>query len=86
MVLEVPIGIIYLRCIRQLNFVNLMQRMTDAKLLNDAQHWRRRAEQAWVLSEDAKDAEAVEILRGIARSYERLAERADKLNDQEKRV
>ena len=64
-----------------------MQRnVTDATLLNDAQHWRRRAEQAWVLSEDAKDAEAVEILRGIARSYERLAERADKLNDQEKKV
>jgi hypothetical protein len=58
--------------------------MTDVKLLKDAQHWRRRAEEAWLLSEDARDADAVRILRAIAVSYERLAEHADQRNDREK--
>jgi hypothetical protein len=47
------------------------------KLLNDARHWRDRAEEARIRAEQMRDPDARAKMLGIAASYERIAERAE---------
>jgi hypothetical protein len=46
-------------------------------LLDDPQHWRRRAEEARTVAEQLADPEAKRTMARIAADYERLAERAE---------
>jgi hypothetical protein len=46
------------------------------ELLNNVEHWRDRAEEARVHAEQLTDPEARRMMLDIAKSYERLAERA----------
>ena len=43
-------------------------------LLDDAEYWHDRAEEAWVIAEICSDPEAQRIMSAIAGNYERLAE------------
>jgi hypothetical protein len=52
-------------------------------MFDDPEHWRQRAE-ARVLAEQMSDAASREKMLGIAKDYERLAERAEQ-RAQEKR-
>jgi hypothetical protein len=45
-------------------------------LLDDAEYWHNRAEEAWAIGEICSDPEAQRIMFGIADKYERLAKRA----------
>jgi hypothetical protein len=45
-------------------------------LLDDAEYWHDRAEEAWVIAEICSDPEAQRIMSAIAGNYERLAEKA----------
>jgi hypothetical protein len=47
------------------------------KLLNDAQHWRDRAEEARVIASSMHDETARRQMFAIAEGYQRLAERAE---------
>ena len=51
-------------------------------LLHDPEHWRQRAEELRVIAEATKDADARATLLRIVADYERLAERAERRNDQ----
>jgi hypothetical protein len=53
-------------------------------MFDDPEHWRQRAEEARVLAEQMSDAASREKMLGIAKDYERLAERAEQ-RAQEKR-
>jgi len=47
------------------------------RLMNDAAHWRARAEEARVHAEQICDPEARRMMLEIAAGYERIAERAE---------
>jgi hypothetical protein len=49
--------------------------MTD--LLNNAQHWRDRAEEARTLAEEMRDEFSRQQMMAIADGYDRLAKRAE---------
>jgi hypothetical protein len=46
------------------------------RLINDAQHWRDRAEEVRIQAEHMDGSEARKAMLGIAESYERLVRRA----------
>jgi hypothetical protein len=46
-------------------------------LLNNAEHWRDRAEEARTHAEQLTDPEAKRMMLSIAESYEKLAQRAE---------
>jgi hypothetical protein len=46
-------------------------------LLNDAKHWRERAEEARAVAESLKDPHARRMMLGIAQAYQKLAHRAE---------
>jgi hypothetical protein len=46
-------------------------------IFDDPKHWLGRAEEARVLAEQMSDAASREMMLGIAKDYERLAERAE---------
>jgi hypothetical protein len=48
-----------------------------ASYLNDARHWRERAEEVRIQAQHMRDPEAKRYMLGIARSYELLAQRAE---------
>ena len=50
--------------------------MPHHHLVDDPEFWRSRAEQARVIADDMKEAEAKAIMERIANDYERLAKRA----------
>jgi len=47
-------------------------------VLWDHTHWRERAEQARAMAERMDDPESLRIILGIAESYDRLADRAER--------
>ena len=47
------------------------------RLIDDAQHWRDRAEEARTHAEQMNDADARMMMLGTAESYEKLARRAE---------
>jgi len=47
------------------------------RLMNDAKHWRERAEEVRAVAETMNDGEARRLMQGIAESYDHLAERAE---------
>ena len=49
---------------------------------NDPDHWRWRAEEARAIAESFDNAEARKQMQGIAASYDRLAELAEKTHIQ----
>ena len=59
-----------LRRSREGNFV-------PASLINDAQHWRKRADEARSLADDMKDEISKQMTLQIADDYEHLAKRAE---------
>jgi len=48
-------------------------------LINDAQHWRKRADEARSLADDMKDEISKQMTLQIADDYEHLAKRAEQL-------
>jgi len=58
--------------------------MPEKRLLNDAAHWRDRAEEARVRAEQFSDPQARRMMLDIAAEYERLAERAERRRLREK--
>jgi len=42
---------------------------------NDAKHWRARADEARKLADDMNDPQSKEMMLGIAKDYDSLAER-----------
>jgi hypothetical protein len=47
------------------------------ELLNDAKHWQDRAEEARMHAEQLTDPEAKRMMLDIAKSYDKLAARAE---------
>jgi hypothetical protein len=47
--------------------------------INESDHWRARAEEARVLASQMNDSESKRAMLRIARDYERLAERTERL-------
>jgi DNA-binding ferritin-like protein len=47
--------------------------MVPASLINDAEYWRKRAEEARTLAEQMKDTHTKSLMLGIAESYEKIA-------------
>jgi hypothetical protein len=54
-------------------------------IFDDPKHWRQRAEQARVLAGQMSDDASREMMLGIAKDYERLAERAEQLAREERK-
>jgi len=54
-------------------------------MFDDPEHWRQRAEEARVLAEQMSDAASREMMLGIAKDYERLAERAEQRAREERK-
>jgi DNA-binding ferritin-like protein len=43
-------------------------------LVDDAEYWRKRAEEARTLAEQMKDAHTKSLMLSVAKSYEKIAE------------
>ncbi len=50
---------------------------SDPHLINDPNHWRRRAAEARAMAEQMADRDASEKMRLVAEDYEKLAKRAE---------
>jgi hypothetical protein len=59
-----------LRRSRERNFV-------PASFINDAEYWRKRADEARSLADDMKDEISKQMMLQIANNYEHLAKRAE---------
>jgi len=53
----------------------MLRRMVS--LVNNVEYWRSRAEDARVLAESLQEENSKQIMLGIARDYERMAELAE---------
>jgi hypothetical protein len=51
---------------------------TSASIATDPKHWRDRAEEARAMAVQMSDREARNMMLDIAKSYEKLANRAEK--------
>jgi hypothetical protein len=51
--------------------------MMAASFINDAEHWRKRAEEARTLADQMNDENSKQTMLRIAADYDRLAERAE---------
>jgi len=51
--------------------------MSPRPLIHDAEHWRKRAEEARRLAERMMDLESRRVMLEIAKSYDELAARAE---------
>jgi hypothetical protein len=54
-------------------------------VFDDPKHWRQRAEQARALAEQMSDPTSREMMLGIVKDYERLAEWADQRAQDERK-
>jgi hypothetical protein len=54
-------------------------------IFDDPKHWRQRTEQARALAEQMSDAASREMMLGIVKDYERLAEQASGRERSERR-
>jgi hypothetical protein len=54
-------------------------------VFDDPKHWRQRAEQARVLAGQMRDDASKEMMLGIAKDYDRLAERAEQREREERK-
>jgi hypothetical protein len=54
-------------------------------IFDDPKHWRQRAEQAHALAGQMSDAASKEMMLGIAKDYERLAEEAEERAQEERK-
>jgi hypothetical protein len=54
-------------------------------IFDDPKHWRQRAEQARALAEKMSDPASREMMVGIAKDCERLAERAEQRAQEERK-
>ena len=54
-------------------------------IFNDPKHWRQRAEEARVLADQMSDSASKEMMLGILRDYERLAEWAEQHAQEERK-
>jgi hypothetical protein len=54
-------------------------------LFDDPKHWRQRAEQARALAEQMSDLASREMMLGIVKDYEQLAERAEQRAQEERK-
>lgn len=59
---------------------------TPERILNDAEHWRKRAEEAATIADGIQDAESRRRLLLIADEYMKLAERAEERRKQKGRT
>jgi hypothetical protein len=50
---------------------------SQSHFINDPEHWRKRAEEARKLADQMDDPDAKQTMLGIAKDYDRLAERAE---------
>jgi CRISPR/Cas system-associated protein Csm6 len=57
--------------------VGVIEDMVPASIATDPEHWRKRAEEARTLADKMNDPVSKEMMLGIAKDYERLAERAE---------
>jgi DNA-binding ferritin-like protein len=51
-------------------------------LIDDAEYWRKRAEEARALAEQMKDTHTKSLMLGIAESYEKIAKWAAERTDE----
>jgi lipopolysaccharide biosynthesis regulator YciM len=58
--------------------------MSPRPLIHDAEHWRKRAEEARRLAERMMDLESRRVMLEIAKSYDELAARAETRNKHER--
>ena len=58
--------------------------MSTRPLIHDAEHWRKRAEEARTLADRMTDLESRRVMLEIAKSYDELAARAE-TKDKDKR-
>jgi hypothetical protein len=58
--------------------------MSSASLLNNPEHWRKRAGEARRVAEELNDAEQRKTMFEIAEAYDRIAERAEQVEKQSK--
>ena len=54
-------------------------------VFDDPKHWLQRAEQARALAEQMSDAASREMMLGIVKDYERLAEQAEQRAREERK-
>jgi hypothetical protein len=54
-------------------------------IFDDPKRWRQRAEQARALAEQMSDAASREMMLGIVKDYERLAEQAEQRAREERK-
>ena len=53
--------------------------MASGSRILDASYWRSRAHDAWILAGTLERAEARSVMECVARSYEQLAEMAERI-------
>ena len=58
--------------------------MSPRPLIHDANHWRKRAEEARTLADRMTDLESRRVMFEIAKSYDELAARAEIRNKDER--
>ena len=58
--------------------------MSPRPLVHDAEHWRKRAEEARTLADRLTDLESRRVMLEIAKSYDELAARAEGGNKDER--
>jgi hypothetical protein len=54
-------------------------------IFDNPKHWRQRAEQARALAEQMSDLASREMMLGIVKDYEQLAERAEQRAQEERK-
>jgi hypothetical protein len=64
----------------------MISRSLDAfHIFEDPKHWRQRAEEARVLADQMGDSASREMMLRIMKDYERLAERAERAQEERKK-